>query len=92
MLALENRTKETIEIWDMRNLTLSRSFSKNKDKLYCTKLCFTTDNKYLLSAHLDHKILIWSILQSDLYKIVQLESQIVDMSFTPDNAYFLSIF
>lgn len=37
-------------------------------------------------------VLIWSILQSNLYKVIKLESKIVDMSFTPDNGYLLTIF
>lgn len=76
----------------MRTITLSRSYLKNKHNTNCTKLCFSSDNRYLLSAHQDHIVLIWSILQSNLYKVVKLEGKIVDMNFTPDNGYLLSIF
>ncbi len=35
---------------------------------------------------------VWSILQNNLYKNIKLQAKIVDMSFTPDNGYFMSVF
>lgn len=41
---------------------------------------------------MDHTLSIWSILQSNLYKVLKLEGKIIEMGFTPDNCYFMSVF
>lgn len=56
----------------MLKIAQSRIFTKGNKMSDCTKLCFTPDNRYLLSAHVDHTISIWSVLQSTLYKTIRL--------------------
>jgi hypothetical protein len=35
--------------------------------------------------------MIWSILQNSLYRVIKLENNVVSMTFTPDNAYLLTV-
>lgn len=91
MMALENKTKGTLEIWDMDTITLTREFVR-ENPAHCCKLAFTPDNRYLLCAQEDKHLQMWSIVQGCLYKDIILEHKISDMCFTPDGGYFLSVF
>lgn len=56
----------------MLKVVKSREFVKVNKLSECSKLCFTPDNRYLLTAQADHSLSIWSILQSTLYKTIRL--------------------
>ena len=95
MFALENRTDETIEVWDSLRMVCGRKFYlKDHPQGYekATSVCFSADNRYVLSAHLDCRLLIWSMIDNVLYKTLLMEAPLSTMTFTPDGGYLLSVF
>ena len=55
-------------------------------------LSFTADNKFLVSSHEENVLLIWNIVDSELYKQFNLNSNLIYHCFTPDNQFMLSIY
>ena len=94
MLAFENRTTEAIEVWDAHKITCGRKFSlkDNCTVSQTTAICFTSENRFVLSAHANNRLLIWSMMENVLYKMISTESPMKTIAFTPDGGYFLSVF
>ena len=55
-------------------------------------LSFSADNKFLLSSHRGGALLIWSVVEGELYKHYTLGSEVIAHCFTPDNQFMLSLF
>lgn len=80
-----------IEIWDMAKISQGRFFPLQQcQDVIC--LSFTADNKFLISSHPDQSLLIWNIIDSQLYKSYKLASNLLFHSFTPDNQFMVSIY
>lgn len=98
MIAFENRTEGVIEVWDCQRIACGRKFSLKDSHLEgsalgkTTALCFTPDNRFVLSSHTDHRLLVWSMVDNVLYKVLTMEAPLAAMAFTPDGGYFLSVF
>lgn len=75
----------------MAKMTPCRVFSP-EGHTHTLCLSFTADNRYLLSTHPGGALLIWNIVDSELYKSYNLASDLVFHAFTPDNQFLLSIF
>ena len=94
MIAFENRTTEAIEVWDAHKVSCGRKFSlKNcPTATQATAICFSPENRFVLSAHANSRLFIWSMMENVLYKVVNLEAPLKTIAFTPDGGYFLSAF
>jgi WD40 repeat protein len=76
----------------MAKITQGRVFAlEARGEVLC--LSFTSDNRFLLSSHKGGLIVIWNIVDNELYK----ELQMIDHSdtlwhcFTPDNQFMISV-
>jgi WD40 repeat protein len=77
----------------MEKIAQGRSFSLlNKPKTLC--LAFTSDNKYLLSSHEQARVIVWSIIDNEVYKEYEIKTKqnIIWLCFTPDNQFMVSVF
>lgn len=75
----------------MAKMSQGRVFTL-EDCLDTLCLSFTSDNRYLISTHSGGALLIWNIVDCELYKRYILESDMIFHSFTPDNQFMLSIY
>jgi WD40 repeat protein len=75
----------------MHKVTQGRIFDTSSyEEVLC--LSFTADNRYLLSSHRGGLLLIWNVVEGELYKEYILNSDMVAHRFTPDNQFLLSLF
>ena len=77
LLAFENRTDGAIEVWDCSRMACGRVFkdqntinNTTESENNTTAICFTPDNRYVVSAHTDCRVLMWSMMENVLYKVL----------------------
>ena len=74
----------------MAKVAQARTF-KPADLSAVSCLSFTADNRFLVSSHQAGGLVIWSLVDGELYKRYSTRHMIWHC-FTPDNQFLLSIF
>ena len=77
-----NSNDKTIRIWDFETKTCIKVLKA--DKGYLNSICFTVDEKYLLSGYEEKSLIIWDLTEMNIHKqINDLKDAIICIVATP---------
>lgn len=80
----------TIEIYDQYTFNKGRTFRGHKNRVM--DVCFTKNNRHVVSSSLDCTIKVWDIISSQIINNLQLKTPVISLDFDPSGEFLVTAF
>ena len=78
-----------VQVWNIKNKTIISQLQGHKNNI--TSLCFSNDDKILVTASYDRTIRIWNWYQKTEIKQIHVNSNIYGCAISPNNSYLSTV-
>ena len=79
-----------IEVYDQYTLNKARVFTGHKNRVM--DVCFTRNNRQVVSCSLDCTIKVWDIISNQIINNLQLKTPVISLDFDPSGEFLVTAF